>query len=116
MFVIKQVLRGCGLDHHVHVASDGQEALRYLEQVADDAAPALVLLDLNIPKIPGIDVLRRLRAESKYQPPVIIVTSSASDADRIAAQNSGAQAYFQKPNDLAAYMELADVIKRILGT
>ena len=118
VFVIKRVLQECGLDRHVHVATDGQQALFYLENLSEDPlspAPALVLLDLNLPKVSGIQVLRQLRAGRWRQIPVIIVTSSVSEGDRRAAQALGAEAYFQKPDDLGAYMELADVIKRILA-
>jgi CheY-like chemotaxis protein len=119
VFVIMRVLQECGLDGHVRVASDGQEALAYLQNLAEDGSsvsPALVLLDLNVPKVPGIDVLRQVRAGPRSRhTPVIVVTSSVSEGDRTAAESLGAEAYFQKPNDLGAYMELAHVIKRILA-
>ena len=97
---------------------DGQEALQYLESLNGEEGtpkPALILLDLNVPKIPGIEILRHLRNGPWRKTPVIIVTSSISEGDRSAAANLGAEAYFQKPNDLAAYMELSHVIKRILS-
>lgn len=118
VFVIRRVLQECGLDEHVHVASDGQEALLYLRNLARDLSSpglALVLLDLNVPKINGIDLLRQVRASPRSNStPVIIITSSVSQEDRRAAESLGADAYFPKPNDLSAYMELAEVIKRIL--
>jgi two-component system, chemotaxis family, response regulator Rcp1 len=118
VFVIKRVLQECGLERYVRVASDGEEAVHYLQRLSDDAAcpkPFLVLLDLNVPKVSGIEVLRQLRAGRCRLTPVIIVTSSVSDSDRSAAESLGAEAYFQKPHDLAEYMKLAVVIKRILG-
>ncbi len=118
VFVIKRVLQECGLDQDVRVATDGQQALLYLRSLAEDPAaptPALVLLDLNVPKVSGIEVLRELRAGRWRRTPVIVVTSSVSERDRRAAQALGAEAYFQKPDDLTAYMELADVIKDILA-
>ena len=116
-FVIKQVLQVCGLANNVRLARDGQEALQYLQSLGGDEAapkPALILLDLNVPKIPGIEILRHLRNGPWRSTPVVIVTSSISERDRTAAETLGAEAYFQKPNDLAAYMELSHVIKRIL--
>ena len=118
VFVIKRVLQECGLEKHVRVASDGQQAVQYLQGLSEDPAcpqPFLVLLDLNVPKISGIEVLRKLRAGRCRRTPVIIVTSSVSEWDRAAAESLDAQAYFQKPHDLTEYMKLGGVIKRILG-
>lgn len=118
VFVIRRVLQECGLDRLLRVARDGQEAVHYLDSLARDTSlpgPSLVLLDLNIPKFSGIEVLRQLRAGRCCRTPVIIVTSSVSESDRLSAENLGAEAYFQKPNDLEAYMGLVQVIKRILA-
>ncbi len=102
---------------NVRVARDGQEALQYLDSMGDEASvgtPSLILLDLNVPKITGLEILRRLRSGRLRHIPVIIVTSSISESDRAATERLGADAYFQKPHDLAAYMKLSHVIKRIL--
>jgi two-component system, response regulator len=118
VFVIREVIERCNLNVSIRVAADGQDALRYLQQLAkleESACPALVLLDLNVPKVDGIEVLRRLRNSSRCSTaPVIVVTSSTAEADRIAAERLGAEAYFQKPTSLTAYMELAELIKRFL--
>ena len=116
--VIRRVLRECGLDAGVRVASDGQQALQYLEQLETHQSrdwPALVLLDLNVPRVPGIEILRSLRTRFRISTRVVIVTSSVSEEDRSATDRLGADAYFQKPNELTAYLGLADVIKRILA-
>jgi CheY-like chemotaxis protein len=74
-------------------------------------------LDLNLPKISGIEVLQQLRAGSPCRrTPVIVVTSSTAEGDRAAVQRLGAEAYFQKPKSLAAYMQLAGLIKRVLAS
>ena len=118
VFVIKELVEGCGLNLRLHVAGDGQDALSYLQEVAGDESspcPALVLLDLNVPKVPGIELLRRIRCGPRcHRTPVIVVTSSCAEGDRAAAERLGAEAYFQKPDDLAAYTELAQLIKRTL--
>ena len=116
--MIKEVLRECAYDFNLRVARDGQDALQYLRELDRDPAskcPALVLLDLNLPKVPGIEVLRELRRTShcKYVP-VIVVTSSTAEADRAAVQHLGTEAYFEKPANLAAYMKLAHVIDGVL--
>ena len=75
-----------------------------------------MLLDLNIPKVSGLEVLRRLRTGSNCrQTPVIIVSSSQADEDRRLAYEFGADAYFQKPTDLASYGGLKPLVRRLLG-
>ncbi len=119
VFVIKEALERSGLDLNLHIASNGQEALLYLQELAGSekpSCPALVLLDLNLPKVGGLDVLRHLRNSSPCnRTPVIVVTSSTAEADRAAVRRLGADAYFHKPTSLSAYMELAEVVKRLLG-
>jgi chemotaxis family two-component system response regulator Rcp1 len=118
VYVIKHVLDSCGLDLDIRVARDGQEALLYLGALEENemlAGPALILLDLNIPNISGIQVLGELRSSKRYsRAPVIIVTSSTAAVDRAAAERLQAEAYFQKPKTLTAYMELADLVKQFL--
>jgi CheY-like chemotaxis protein len=118
VLVIKEALKRSGLNLNLRIASNGEEALRYLEGLAGDekpSCPALILLDLNLPKVGGIEVLRHLRSTSPCRrTPVIVVTSSAAEADRAAVRRLGAEEYFQKPTSLAAYLELAEVVKRVL--
>jgi len=74
----------------------------------------LVLLDLNLPKVSGIEVLTELRKDRRLgATPVIIVTSSMALPDRAATKKLGAAGYFQKPNDLVAYRRLLDLIRGI---
>jgi two-component system, chemotaxis family, response regulator Rcp1 len=119
VFVIKELLAGYGPDLEVHLLTNGQAALLYLQELAGDEkapCPALILLDLNLPKVTGVEVFRALRSNSRCSGiPVIIVTSSSADADLYAAQQLGAECYFRKPTELAAYMELTELIKRVLG-
>ncbi len=118
LFVIREVLDGCGLNFRVEVARNGQDALAYLEQVACSpvVCPVLVLLDLNVPKVTGIELLQTIRTNSCFgHLPVIVVTSSNADSDRTAAERLGADGYFHKPADLAAYQELAKLIRSVMG-
>jgi len=118
VFVITEVLESLGLDFQLRIACDGGEALAYLQDLDQNPSipiPSLLLLDLNVPKVDGIEVLRRLRDGSRCnRMPVVIVTSSTAEPDRAAARRLGVDAYFEKSNDLMAYMELAEVIRRIL--
>lgn len=118
VFVIREVIEECELNLRLRIANDGQDALQYLEELGrteKSKCPALVLLDLNLPKVPGIEVLRRLREGSACnRVPVIVVTSSTEESDRAAVQGLGAEAFFQKPRELTAYRQLAELIKRVL--
>jgi two-component system, response regulator len=112
------VLKESGLRVQLQTADNGQEALLLLEETGDEEfrCPALVLLDLNLPRISGLEVLRRLRSgERCRETPVIVVTSSSAEEDHLAAERLGANAYFEKPVDLASYRELAEVIRKVLA-
>jgi CheY-like chemotaxis protein len=93
-----------GISNRVHVARDGREALDYLflEGTNGDGRniqrPQLILLDLVLPKIDGLEVLRRVKANSHTAPiPVVVLTSSERDRDLQMSKRLGAQAYIVKP-------------------
>jgi len=97
---------------NVVVARSGEEALDYLfgqgahagRDIA--ATPAVVLLDLNLPKISGLEVLRRLRADSRTQHvPVAILTASEADKDMMAGYDLGANSFLVKPIDFSLLSE-----------
>lgn len=91
----------------VIVAHDGQEAVDYLFDPGK-RLPAVVLLDLQLPKINGLDVLRRLRADARTKlVPVVILTSSRADSDMIAGYNLGCNSYIRKPVDFDKFVEAA---------
>ena len=92
------------------VARDGAEALDYLfgggEPGVDTALPQVILLDLNLPKLSGHDVLRRIRAEARTRlVPVIMLTSSCEEADIVTSYELGANGYVQKPVDFGQFTE-----------
>ena len=89
------------------MARDGAEALEHLfgNGTADQAPPALVLLDLQLPKIDGLEVLRRIRASERTRlVPVVILTSSRQEEDILAGYEAGANAYVRKPMDFADFV------------
>lgn len=94
------------------VVSDGQEALDYLFATGAFAGrdpsdiPTLTLLDLKLPKVSGLDVLRRIRAEPKTRRmPVVILTSSREEQDIAAGYDNGANSYLQKPVDFGQFVQ-----------
>ncbi len=97
--------------------SDGAEALDYLfatgKYAGRDAAmlPAVVLLDLNLPRIDGLEVLRRIREDSRtHLLPVVILTSSREDEDRLRGYSLGANAYVRKPVNFTEFAEAAKTL------
>ena len=107
-----RALRRNNIHNEVIVARDGIEALDYLFATGAYQArdftqmPGFVLLDLKLPRIDGIEVLRRLRSDSRTRlVPVVILTSSTERKDKIAAYGSGANSYIRKPIDFTQFVE-----------
>lgn len=94
--------------NEVVVMRDGAEALAYLFPGNGDAAPcpALILLDLNLPKVGGLELLRKMRADERTQPiPVVVLTSSKLDEDILDSYRNGANAYVRKPVRFSDFAE-----------
>lgn len=116
----KLTLRGfkqCGIANDVVVTRDGAEALDYLFATGRHAGrdpadlPALVLLDLGLPRIAGHEVLRRIRAEPRTRHlPVVILTSSKEEEDIARGYDLGANAYVAKPIDFAGFAQAAQAL------
>jgi two-component system response regulator len=102
--------RKCGVTNNVVVAGDGAAALELLLPTDGRAPlyPAIVLLDINMPKIGGLEVLRRLRADpSTHALPIIMLTSSIHDQDIAESYDSGANSYLQKPVNSQEFLTAA---------
>ena len=92
----------------VTVVHDGVEALDYFfgKDAATNPVPAVVLLDLKLPKVDGLEVLRRIRAEPRTALlPIVILTSSREEQDLVSSYRLGANSYIRKPVDFAQFME-----------
>lgn len=93
------------ISNEVVVAADGAEALELLLG-EKRVVPALVLLDLKLPKVDGLEVLRRLRADERTRLlPVVILTSSKEQVDLVSGYSLGANSYIRKPVDFAQFAE-----------
>jgi two-component system response regulator len=98
--------------NEVTVMRDGAEALDYLfPGSADSTLPALILLDLKLPKVDGLEVLRKIRADERTQLiPVVILTSSKLDDDVLAGYRGGANAYVRKPVKFSDFAEAINAV------
>lgn len=106
----QRALQRAGITSRLVIVEDGQEALDYLfgtgMHVGRDISqlPALVLLDLKMPKVDGLEVLRRLRANKRTRRvPVIVLTSSKEEQDVAAAYDLGANSYIRKQVDFSQF-------------
>jgi len=98
----RRALAKNNIQNEVRVARDGAEALELLQAVT----PELVLLDLKLPKVDGLEVLRRIRADERTRLlPVVILTSSKEERDLVAGYGLGANSYIRKPVDFAQFVE-----------
>ena len=119
VFLVEEALRFHKLEFQLHVAADGLAAIRYIENLGhtpEAACPDVLLLDLNLPKVDGHDILNALRAHPRCSKvPVIIVTSSDAPKDRRRAELLGVTHYFRKPSDLAEFMALGAVVREAIS-
>jgi two-component system, response regulator len=105
-------LRKNNLAHDIVVVRDGVEAIEFLfgngQYAHRDVShvPTVILLDLKLPKLDGLGVLKRLRTDERTRTlPVVVLTSSSQDADVIASYNLGANSYVRKPVEFGAFVE-----------
>jgi two-component system, response regulator len=115
--LILRALRKSGLPNEVVVKRDGVQALDYLLGQGQGAArkpldlPFVLLLDLKLPKIDGLEVLRRIRADVRIRfLPVVILTSSDEDQDRLDGYSLGANSYVRKPVEFTRF---ASTVQRL---
>jgi CheY-like chemotaxis protein len=97
----------------IEVARDGEEALAYVARWdAGEPIPAVILLDINMPKVNGLEVLEQLKRHPVYRRiPVVVLTSSREDRDLAAAYDLGVNSYIEKPVSFNKFMEVADQIE-----
>lgn len=112
----RENLEACKLLHELTVVTDGVEALAYLRRegkYADTARPDLILLDLNLPRMDGRELLAKIKTEPVLRRiPVVVLTSSTAERDIVASYDLHASAYVVKPVDLSGF---ADIVRAIEG-
>ncbi len=118
VFLVRQALAHHQIAHKLVTMSDGDQAATYLRSVeaSEQPRPDLILLDLNLPKTNGHELLSLIRSEPRCSAtPVIVITSSDSPKDRQKSAELGANHYFKKPFDYDDFLKLGSVIKEILA-
>ena len=115
--LILRALHKVNLVNQVDVVRDGQQALDYLFREGEfagregDDFPAIVLLDIGLPRVSGLEVLKRLRSDPRTRlQPVVILTSSDEERDRLASYEDGANSFVRKPLD---FTEFAETVARL---
>jgi two-component system, response regulator len=104
------------LTNRIHVVRDGQEALDYLSGIdhgtgSGNARPKVILLDLKLPKVDGLDVLRAIRADEHLETlPVVILTSSREERDIVESYDLGVNSYIVKPIEFDKFVETVQTL------
>jgi CheY-like chemotaxis protein len=112
--LVELALEEAGSTSLLDRVEDGAEALDRFDAVAAGAVPRpdLVVLDINLPRVGGIDLLRRIKADPELRMiPVVVFSTSRSDVDVAAAYACGASSYVVKPTDLARFTEVVRAIE-----
>jgi CheY-like chemotaxis protein len=116
--LVREALEDREVACDLHVVADGEQAVEFIERIDRDSTlncRQLLLLDLNLPRVDGGEILQRLRASERCgQTAVVIMTSSDFPSDREKGVRYAALHYFQKPNTLKEFLTLGDVVKGII--
>ena len=113
VFLLREALQNSGLRFELIIASDGEKALRMLfDDPAPSLAPDLILLDLNLPKVNGHAVLRRIKSDPRTETiPAIVMSSSGASSDVTLAYAEHANCYIRKPTNLEELFHTVLAIK-----
>ena len=118
VFLIREALANAKVNADLHFVPDGEAATAFFASADADAnapCPDLILLDLNLPKTNGHEVLRQLRGSPRCRHVAVLVVSSSDAArDREASAALGVTGYFRKPADYYEFMRLGELVKTFL--
>jgi CheY-like chemotaxis protein len=108
---VRRALRELNSNHVLNVAGNGEEALVYLRN-PQNSLPGIILLDINMPRMNGLDFLKILKADDRLRRiPVVVLTTSKEEKDRLESFNLSAAGYMVKPVDYAGFVEVVRTIQ-----
>jgi chemotaxis family two-component system response regulator Rcp1 len=116
--LIRVALHEHAVECDLTVVEDGAQAIEMIQRIDDGDAPCpqFLILDLNLPKVPGMEVLKRMRASVRCSHvPVVILTSSDNLKDKDMAARLGASRYLKKPSRLNDFIALGGVFKELMN-
>ena len=119
VLLVEEAIKLHNVNVDLDVVEDGEEACAFIDRADHDPAapcPGLLLLDLNLPKKTGLEVLQKVRESERCRNiPVVIFTSSNSPQDRNETSRLGADRYFQKPTRYEQFLKIGQVLKEVLA-
>lgn len=120
VFLVQEALREQGLVYHLCTIADGEEALSFVRRegrYTEAARPDLILLDFNLPKRTGKEVLQSIKEDPELaQVPLVVLPSSDSPQDRMAAAELNVSCYIRKSSNLEEFMQIGAVLKELLSS
>jgi CheY-like chemotaxis protein len=112
--MIKEALSEHGVTYEMSVLGDGDQALAHLQELGENK-PDLIIIDLNMPKRDGVEVLLKYRMSvALFSVPMVVLTSSNSPSDQLRTKTLGVGAFLQKPMNLPEFLALGERFKAIL--
>ncbi len=116
--LLRTALKARRLDGEMTIIRDGESALAFADTIdagPEATCPRLVLLDLNLPKVNGREILKRFRTSVRLSAvPIVVLSSSSDERDKASALTLGATRYLQKPLDLTAFMDIGAIVEGLL--
>lgn len=119
VLLIREALVAHQVPHQLHLVTNGAEALEFVARMGkpgQEPCPDIILLDLNLPRIDGVEVLQEVRCHPDcVSTPVIVVSSSDTSQDRQKVGTLGVTRYFRKPTSFDAFMQLGAIVREVMG-
>jgi DNA-binding response OmpR family regulator len=118
VFLVREALKSAGLDFRLTVLDDGEKAIQFidaLDRSGNQVCPQVILLDLNLPRCSGDEILGHIRNSDRCKNiPVLVITSSDSPRDKVNVFSLGASIYFRKPSRLDEFLRLGPLVRELV--